>query len=165
MEQLVDFENSNSPHLVCQLHKTLYGSKQAPRAQFEKLRDVLVSLGFMSSKSDYSLFIRHSANCTMFVLVYVDDILVTRSSKVEIQVLVQQLNTRFALKDLGEDDHFLGIQGKHIADGLHLSQTKYVTNLLCKTKMQQAKKMPTPMFRGEKLSNIGSDPVGNPQLY
>ena len=89
----------------------------------------------MSSKSDYSLFIRHSANCTMFVLVYVDDILVTRSSKVEIQALVQQLNTRFALKDLGEDDHFLGIQGKHIADGLHLSQTKYVTNLLCKTKM------------------------------
>ncbi|RVW47474.1 Retrovirus-related Pol polyprotein from transposon RE2 [Vitis vinifera] len=42
--------------------------------------------------------------------VYVDDILVTRSSKVEIQALVQQLNTRFALKDLGEDDHFLGIQ-------------------------------------------------------
>ncbi|RVX10945.1 putative mitochondrial protein [Vitis vinifera] len=43
-------------------------------------------------------------------IVYVDDILVTRSSKVEIQALVQQLNTRFALKDLGEDDHFLGIQ-------------------------------------------------------
>ena len=32
MEQPADFENSNSPHLVCQLHKTLYGSKQAPRA-------------------------------------------------------------------------------------------------------------------------------------
>ena len=71
----------------------------------------------------------------MFVLVYVDDILVTRSFKFEIQALVQQLNTRFALKDLGEVDYFLGIQVKHTTDGLHLSQTKYVTDLLCKTKM------------------------------
>ena len=112
MKQPTGFENSNSPHLVCQLHKALY---------FEKLRDALVSLGFMSSKSDHSLFIRHSANRTMFVLVYVDDILVIGSSKVEIQALVQQLNTRFALKDLGEVDYFLGIQVKHTADGLHLS--------------------------------------------
>ena len=60
----------------------------------------------------------------------------------EIQALVQQLNTRFALKDLGEVDYFLGIQVKHTIDGLHLSQTKYVTNLLCKTKMQLLKSCP-----------------------
>ena len=89
----------------------------------------------------------------------------TGSFKFEIQALVQQLNTRFALKDLGEVDYFLGIQVKHTTDGLHLSQTKYVTDLLCKTKMQYAKELPTPMSRGEKLSCIGSDPIGNPQLY
>ena len=88
MEQPAGFENSNSLHLVCQLHKALYGLKQTPRTWFEKLRDVLVSLGFMSSKFDHSLFIRHSTSCTMFVLVYVDDILVTRSFKFEIQALV-----------------------------------------------------------------------------
>ena len=84
MEQSAGFEISNSPHLVCQLHKALHGLKQAPTAWFDKLRDVLVSLRFMFSKSDHSLFIRHSASCTTFVLVYVDDTLVTGSSKVEI---------------------------------------------------------------------------------
>ena len=54
MEQPTGFEDSNSPHLVCQLHKALYGLKQTPTAWFDKLRDALVSLRFMFSKSDHS---------------------------------------------------------------------------------------------------------------
>ena len=64
------------------------------------------------------------------------------------------------LKDIGELNYFLGIQVEHTIDGgLHLNQSKYITDLICRAKMQNAKRLPTPMFGGKKLSKIGSDLV------
>ena len=127
MEQLVGFEDPKSTGLVCKLNKALYGLKQAPRAWFENLRFVLVDFGFVSSKVDNSLFLRHSAMHTTYVLVYVDDILITKSSKHEVSSLVAKLNHKFAIKDLGELSYFLSIQVQHTIDGgLHLTQTKCI---------------------------------------
>ena len=66
--------------LVCKLTKALYGLKQAPRAWFSKLSSALHQLGFHSTKSDVSLFIRVNASTTIYVLIYVDDIIITGSS-------------------------------------------------------------------------------------
>ncbi|KAL6346756.1 hypothetical protein AAG906_002872 [Vitis piasezkii] len=93
-------------------------------------------------------------------LLYVDDILVTGCNE-EVQTIINQLNKSFTLKDLGEVDYFLGIQVRHTTEGLHLSQTKYLKDLLCKAKMQFAKSSNTPMTSGLKLSVYGSDPVEN----
>lgn len=133
------YEDKQSPNLVCKLNKALYGLKQTPRAWFDKLRTALYTLGFHSSL----LFIKHAAAHSTFVIGYVDDILVTSSSAVEIQLLVQQLNAQFALKDLGNHK---------TTDGLLLTQTKYIIDLLCKAKMQFTNSLPTPMIGGEKLS-------------
>ena len=57
MEQPPGFIQHNHSHLVCKLHKNLYGLKQAPSAWFEKLSATLYSFGFISAKSDQSLFI------------------------------------------------------------------------------------------------------------
>jgi hypothetical protein len=77
MEQPVGFRDSSYPDYVCKLRQSLYGLKQALRAWFERLSRFLFSLGFMSSQADHSLFIyAHNTN-KLFVLVYVDDILVT----------------------------------------------------------------------------------------
>ena len=101
-----------------------------------------------------------------FILVYVDNILIIGSSQVEIDSLVLKLNAQFALKALDELSYFLGIQVEHItACGLHLNQTKYITNLICRAKMQTANSLPTHMSEGERLSKIGSNPMENPQLY
>ena len=62
-------------------------------------------LGFIPSKSDTSLFIYKKANTTMFVLIYVDDIIVTSSSNAAVTALLKDLHSEFALKDLG-DLHF-----------------------------------------------------------
>lgn len=71
-----------------------------------------------------------------YVLMYVDDILITGSSKEAITFLVDKLNMDFALKDLGNLSYFLGIQVKHIGNGsLHLSRTKYIKDLREKAKM------------------------------
>ncbi|RVW65795.1 Retrovirus-related Pol polyprotein from transposon RE1 [Vitis vinifera] len=59
----------------------------------------------------------------------------------------------------------LGIQVRHTTEGLHLSQTKYIKDLLCKAKMQFAKSSSTLMTSGLKLSAYGSDPIENGQLY
>ena len=67
-------------HYVCKLLKSLYGLKQAPRAWFERFTFHLLHLGFTASVIDNSLFIFQSANTIVYLLLYVDDIIVTSNS-------------------------------------------------------------------------------------
>ena len=165
MRQPEGFTDSANSSLVCHLHKSLYGLKQAPRAWYDKLRDALVEFGFQSTKCDHSLFTRFIKGSTIYVLVYVDDILVVGSHPQDVKNLITRLNVKFSLKDMGEVDYFLGIQVKKTATGFHLSQTKYVQDLLCKTKMQYARATSAPLSSGVTLSTYGSDPVDDPSLY
>ena len=130
MNQPPGFESSD-PTLVCKLHKAIYGLKQAPRSWFTKLSCTLEDLGFHSTKSDTSLFIQFTNTSTIFVLIYVDDIIITGSSMHAIKSIISHLGSRFVLKDLGPLHYFLGIEVSKVADGsLHLSQTKYINDLL-----------------------------------
>ncbi|KAL6332879.1 hypothetical protein AAG906_019391 [Vitis piasezkii] len=157
-----DGRTNQDQKLVCKLHKALYGLKQAPRAWFDKLKISLQQFGFSSTKSDQSLFVRFTNCSSLFVLVYVDDIVVTGSSSQEIQELISKLSGLFSLKDLGELSYFLGIEVKKTTDGgLHLSKKKYIQDLLKKTKMDGAKSLPTPMLSGLKLSAETGDPIDN----
>jgi len=146
MQQPPGFISVN-PHLVCQLHKAIYGLKQAPRSWFLKLSHTLHTFGFTSTKSDTSLFVQFTSSHIIFVLVYVYDILITRSSLSEINTLISSLNACFALKDLGDLHHFLGIQVTCTSTGdMHLSQTQYIRELLHKTTMASSNPQPTPMI-------------------
>lgn len=69
--------NPNHPTHVCKLQKSLYDLKQAPRAWYQALHDYLLFIDFTSSHADHSLFIRHDSNTVTYLLVYVDDILLT----------------------------------------------------------------------------------------
>jgi hypothetical protein len=80
--------------------KALYGLKQAPRAWYSRLSSKLQHLGFIPSKSDISLFIYKKGSVTIYLLVYVDDIIVTSSSSATIDALLSNLKRDFALKDL-----------------------------------------------------------------
>lgn len=165
MEQPAGFIDQQNSSLVCKLHKSLYGLKEAPRAWFDKLHHTLLKLGFHSAKSNRSLFIQITSQWSLYILVYVDDILITGSDDLAIQRVLDQLNAAVALKDLGDLDYYLGIQVTKTAHGLHLSQKKYIMDLLCKTKMQYAKNVSAPMTTGQKLTSFGSDAVSNVQLY
>jgi len=66
--------------MVCRLNKSLYGLKQAPRAWHSRIAVFLVTLGFVEAKSDNSLFINHHGAETVYLLLYVDDIVLTASS-------------------------------------------------------------------------------------
>ena len=77
MAQPKGFEDPTNPQFVCKLYKSICGLKQAPRAWFNRLSIALLSIGFVSSQVDPSLFTYHRDSTHAFLLVYVDDILVT----------------------------------------------------------------------------------------
>lgn len=150
---------------VCRLMKSLYGLKQAPRAWFSKLASTLNSFGFTNAKSDSSLFIRHTSTSILYILVYVDYIIITGSSLTEFTLVTSQLHSRFALKDLGPLHYFLGVQVQSKPGGLLLTQTKYINDLLQKVNMHTSKPQSTPMAAGQKLYFDGTDLMDDPQLY
>ena len=86
------------PTRVCKLNKALYGLKQALRAWFDILHFTLVSLGFSLAKSDSSLFIQATAQHTLYVLVYVDDVIITGDSKAAITSLISTSMAHFLSK-------------------------------------------------------------------
>jgi hypothetical protein len=152
MRQPPRYESKEASHLVCKLYKAVYGLKQAPRAWYSRLSSKLNALGFHSSKSDTSLFFYNNQGITMFVLVYVDDVIVVRSSLEATSRLLKNLEKELALKDLGDLHYFLGIEVTKLPDGLLLSQNKYALDILRRVGMTSCKPAPTPLSTSEKLS-------------
>ena len=165
MHQPVGYVHPSFPNHICRLHKALYGLKQAPRAWYHRLQEHLLSNGFVNSSSDSSLFIYKQGPATLFLLVYVDDILITGSSSKAIAKLITILSSEFAVKDLGGLHYFLGINALHVEDGLLLSQSQYIYNLLQCTKMLDAKPVSSPMSSSQKLSLFSGAPHPDPANY
>lgn len=154
MDQPLGFWMYGTQPLVCHLQKALYGLKQTPRAQYERLSSCLHNLGFRTSKqADTSLLIHTTSTTCCYVLIYVDDIIVTGSSPFEMDDLIKSMHHTFALKDLGKLGFFLGVEVSYPEHGgMFLSQSKYIHDLLQRTKMVEAKQITTPMVNGPNLS-------------
>jgi hypothetical protein len=78
--QPTGFVNAARPNLVCRLNRSLYGLKQASRAWYSHFSSHLASIGFVEAKSDTSLFIYWRGNDTVYLLLHVDDIVLTAST-------------------------------------------------------------------------------------
>jgi len=161
MLQPQGFVHPDFPNHVCKLHKAIYGLKQAPRAWFNRLSDSLLDFGFTQSLVDTSLFLFHQGAVHLFILIYVDDILITGTHSTVIQSQLAKLRSDFTLKDLGELSYFLGIQVQQTATSLHLRQSKYILDLLNKARMVGAKASWSPCVTGSKLSSTDGSPIEN----
>jgi Reverse transcriptase (RNA-dependent DNA polymerase) len=122
MHEPHSFADPNYPNHVCLLNKARYGLKQSPCAWFHTLNVFLLSTRFIASRYDPSLFILHSNNQTVIILIYVDDIIMIGTFLTSILHVINQLHLRFAIKDISQPHYFLGIQVTHTSQGLHLSQ-------------------------------------------
>nr|XP_020150416.1 uncharacterized mitochondrial protein AtMg00810-like [Aegilops tauschii subsp. strangulata] len=98
------------------------------------------------------LFFFKRGEITMYLLVYVDDIIVASSSDSAVDALLKDLQCDFALKDLGNLHYFLGIEVKRKNNGILLTQEKYANDLLKRVAMQHCKPSDTPLSVSEKLS-------------
>lgn len=97
-------------------------------------------------------FIRNHGGILIYVLVYVDDILVTGNDPVAIQNVLTSLADRFSIKDPTDLHYFLGIEATRTKDGLHLMQRKYIADLLARKNMSAAKPVSTPLPVSPKLT-------------
>ena len=81
------------------------------------------------------------------------------------QHIIKDLHLQFTLKTLGSVNYFLGFEVIGTSSGLHLSQSKYVVDLLQKTNMGEAKPCLTPMCLSNNFSTIDSELFSQPSLY
>ena len=101
MKQPEGYEHQNNPNHVCKIDKALYGLKQAPRAWYDKLSQTLLLWGFQNAKSDTLLFFLQQNQKIVLVLIYVDDIVITRNDNFLLDKFTKNLNSCFSLKDMG----------------------------------------------------------------
>jgi hypothetical protein len=152
MKQPSGFVRKEFPSYHYKLDKTLYELKQAPHAWYSRLGGKLQSLGFSPSKADISLFHYRQGSVTIYLLVYVDDIIVASSSSSATADLLQKLQHDFTLTDLGNLYYFLGIKMFHAKEGIYLSQKKYTSNVLHCAGMLSCKPASMPLSYSTKIS-------------
>lgn len=135
-----------------QADKSTYGLKQAPCTWFAKLKITLLNWGFQKAKLDASFFVYASGSNFLALLVYVDDILLTRSNPQVLNKLVHDLNSIFAFKDFEELHYFLDKEVIRDSTRFYLTQSKYNSDLLTKLQMQNYKPCTTPICTSAKLA-------------
>ncbi|GKC00803.1 ribonuclease H-like domain-containing protein, partial [Tanacetum coccineum] len=150
MHQPPGFVDSRYPHHVCLLQRSLYGLKQAPRAWFQRC--------------DSSLFIYTQGSQVAYLLIYVDDIILTTSSSVLLRQIIDSLHKEFDMTDLGALNYFLGVSAFRHSTGLFLSQKKYDPQLLERAHMVNCNPSRTPVDTDSKLGPDGVL-VQDPTLY
>ena len=162
MIQPPGFVDPTHPDHVCKLQKSLYGLKQAPRAWFERFTSHLLTIGFVASTADPSLFVLRTGSTVLYLLLYVDDIILTGNSSSAVTSLITQLAHTFELKDLGPLRFFLGLQIDYNCAGLFVHQKKYVSDLLLKFNMTNCKPASTPFSISQKLQPSTNDVLPDP---
>jgi Reverse transcriptase (RNA-dependent DNA polymerase) len=154
------------PTIVCRLHKALYGLKQAPRAWYHTFPVALTSAGSVVFDADPSLFIFNKGDGDIiYLLVYVNDILLSSQRMENINAAKSLLKSHFAVKDLGEARHFLGMQitfewdasGKFVA--VKLSNGKLITDMLDSFNMSDCKTKSVPLDPGMKPKKGDTEPL------
>lgn len=118
MHQPLGFVDSWSPSYVCYLRKSLYGLKEAPYAWYTRFASFVTSHGFKSSICDSSLFIYQNGRHCAYLLLYVDDIILTASDPAVLYRLITSLSKEFSMTDLGPLHHYLDITPTRDEHGL-----------------------------------------------
>ena len=117
---------------VCKLVKSLYGLKQAPKQWHEKFDNVMMSHGFKINECEKCVYVKDMELGYVIVCLYVDDMLIVGSDNKMIASTKNILNSRFDMKDMGLADVILGIKIKRTSEGLILSQSHFVHNIIGK---------------------------------
>ena len=120
-----------------------------------KFDEFLIRYGFIRNRYDSCVYILKKGKvCVLYLLLYMDDILIASANKEEIGKLKESLNTKFEMKDLGSARRILEIDiHRDRAKGeLFLSQNNYLKKVVERFRMHQSKPVSTPLGHHTKLS-------------
>ena len=139
---------------VIELHRCIYGLKQASRRWFDTLRKILTSAGYTATRSDPCLYRRVTKHEETLIAVVVDDLLIASDTKRGTKRVIKSLiKAGLATKDLGFPEYIIGMHLKRKQNGdLTLNQELYIDTLLRRFEMQNAKGVSTPADPNVKLS-------------
>ncbi|CAL1356411.1 unnamed protein product [Linum trigynum] len=156
MTQPEGFEVPGKEDYVCKLKKSLYGLKQSPRQWYKRFDSYMLELGY--SRSPYDCCVYHNKvedGSMIYLVLYVDDMLIAARSKSDIQKLKGLLSAEFEMKDLGAAHKILGMEiyRDRSKKKLFLSQKSYIQKILSRFGMSSAKPLNTPSASNVHLSS------------
>ncbi|PWA81315.1 ribonuclease H-like domain, Reverse transcriptase, RNA-dependent DNA polymerase [Artemisia annua] len=161
-EGFIEKENSGK---VYRLIKALYGLKQAPRAWNIKLDKTLKSLDFKKYALEQAIYTKTTKDSTLLIGVYVDDLIITGTSKEEIDKFKAQMEENFEMSDLGLLAYYLGIEVTQAGGNISIKQSAYATKILKKVGMLDCNETLIPMDPGTRLTKNTEGTMVNSSKY
>ncbi|GAU43786.1 hypothetical protein TSUD_378110 [Trifolium subterraneum] len=166
VKQPPSFELKGKEDKVLKLNKALYDLKQAPRAWNKRIDQFLVMQGFVKCSVEYGVYVKHSDDKHMLIIcLYVDDLLVTGSSPMEIENFKSQMKSEFEMIDLGKLTYFLGMELLETPKGVISHQAKYATEILKKFEMLNCNSAVIPADTRLKLEVDGSSETVDSTMF
>ena len=157
MTQPEGYIDPKKPDNVCLLKKSLYGLKQSPRQWYLRFDEFMISHGYLRCNYDCCVYYKLvKTDLYIYLLLYVDDMLVACKSRTEIEALKQLLNSEFDMKDLGQAKKILGMEIRRNRERgtMFLTQRKYLERVLATFGMTDCKSVKTPLAAHFKLSSL-----------
>lgn len=133
---------------ICKLRYVniaLYGLRENPRVWYDCFDSFLGKLGFKRSKYDYCLYVMRDGDDMIYLIIFVDDLLICCKSKEKIENIKSLLSKRFKMKDLDKVKNYLGINIDHDYETNIMTQESYIETLANKYKIENSTLYNTPM--------------------
>ncbi|KAL5715795.1 hypothetical protein ACHQM5_017567 [Ranunculus cassubicifolius] len=159
MSQPDGYTVAGKERYVCKLKKSLYGLKQSPRQWYKRFDTFMVKEKYTRSEYDHCVYFKKLADgSTIYLLLYVDDMLIAAKSMSVIRSLKSQLSKEFEMKDLGSAKKILGMEicRDRKKGTLSLSQKQYLEKVIVRYGMENAQPVSTPLAAHFKLSGLMS---------
>nr|GFA15941.1 retrovirus-related Pol polyprotein from transposon TNT 1-94 [Tanacetum cinerariifolium] len=153
------FVSTQYPYHVYALEKALYVLKQAPRAWYDVLLQLLINNGFQNGSIDTTLFIKKKGKHIILIQIYIDDIIFGSTNPKYCTKFSDLMVKRFEMSMMGEMKFFLRLQVNQFSNGIFINQSKYILDILKRFGMENCDTVPTPMVKQAKLK---LDLVGKP---
>jgi hypothetical protein len=150
---------------VVRLRKALYSLQQAPRAWNSKLDDTLKKMDFVQSEHEHAMYRHSHSDDILLVGVYVDDLVITKSSLAAVEEFKEEMKRVFLMSDLGLLSFYLGIEVRQDAGGITLRQAHYAKKILEMAGMTDCKVAATPMEEMLRLSRDSTTEEVDATLY
>lgn len=147
---------------VYKLHKALYGLKESPRMWYECFHKFMDDKGYNRAKHDYCLYYKDNLTDPVYIILFVDDLLICSRNVDKINEIKTSLSKRFCMKDEGKVKSYIGIDINYdeATNVMSLSQERYINSLVKKYKLETAKPYKSPMetnLRLEPAETINSE--------